>query len=92
MVLWLATIAADKTSWTTEELQRRDFVEALYHAEATNLVRLARLFTDDRAAAEDLVQEAFIKMYHSAGRLKDPAKSSAYLRSIVLNLALVLQF
>ena len=86
-MLWLAVVAAEKTVWTTEEIERRAFVERLYHREVVALVRLARIFTDDRSGAEDIVQEAFIKLYHAAGRISDPKKSSAYLRSIVLNLA-----
>ncbi|MEX1124694.1 MAG: SigE family RNA polymerase sigma factor [Acidimicrobiia bacterium] len=62
-------------------------MESLYKQEATSLVRLARLFTDDRTAAEDLVQEAFIRLFHSAHRIDDPGRAAAYLRSIVLNLA-----
>jgi RNA polymerase sigma-70 factor (sigma-E family) len=48
---------------------------------------LARLFTDDRTGAEDIVQEAFIRLYHAVDRIQDDEKSAAYLRSIVLNLA-----
>jgi RNA polymerase sigma-70 factor (sigma-E family) len=59
----------------------------LFRQEASSLVRLTRLFVDDRNAAEDLVQEAFIRLARSAHRLRDPAKAPAYLRSIVLNLA-----
>ena len=70
-----------------EERGRIAFVERLYHAEAASLVRLARVFTDDRTAAEDLVQEAFIRLYHAIDRIQDPERSTAYLRSIVLNLA-----
>ncbi len=50
-------------------------------------MRLARLFTDDRTGAEDIVQEAFIRLYHAAERIEDTQRSAAYLRSIVLNLA-----
>ncbi len=50
-------------------------------------MRLARLFTDDRNAAEDLVQEAFIRLHRSAHRIHDPEKAAPYLRSILLNLA-----
>jgi RNA polymerase sigma-70 factor (ECF subfamily) len=62
-------------------------VARLFSEEGASLVRLARLFTDDRNAAEDLVQEAFIRLHRSAGRIKDPTKAAPYLRSIVLNLA-----
>ena len=62
-------------------------VVALFEQEGSSLVRLARLFVDDRNAAEDLVQEAFIRLARAAGRIHDPGKAAAYLRSIVLNLA-----
>lgn len=86
-MLWLQVVTADQTSFTDEELERQAFVEALFHAEAASLVRLARLFTDDRTGAEDIVQEAFIRLYHAAHRIRDRGRSAAYLRSIVLNLA-----
>ena len=62
-------------------------VVTLFRQEASSLVRLTRLFVDDRNAAEDLVQEAFIRLARSTHRIEDPAKAPAYLRSIVLNLA-----
>jgi RNA polymerase sigma-70 factor (sigma-E family) len=64
-----------------------DVVAELYRTEATSLVRLARIFTDDRNAAEDLVQEAFIRFQRTVDRIKDPDKAAPYMRSIVLNLA-----
>jgi RNA polymerase sigma-70 factor (ECF subfamily) len=59
----------------------------LFRQEASSLVRLARLFVDDRNAAEDLVQEAFIRLARGGHRIRDREKAPAYLRSIVLNLA-----
>jgi RNA polymerase sigma-70 factor (sigma-E family) len=60
---------------------------SLFEQEAASLTRLARLFTDDRNAAEDLVQEAFVRLHHAAHRIEHPDRAAAYLRSIVLNLA-----
>ena len=62
-------------------------VADLFRAEGRSLVRLARLFVDDRNAAEDLVQEAFIRLARNVHRIEDPVRAPAYLRSIVLNLA-----
>jgi RNA polymerase sigma-70 factor (sigma-E family) len=69
------------------DLDREALLRLLFEREATALVRLARLFTDDRNAAEDLVQEAFVRLHHAAHRIQDPDRAAAYLRSIVLNLA-----
>ncbi len=63
------------------------FVEAMYHEHGRGLVHMVRLFVDDRNAAEDLVQEAFIRLARSAHKIRDDRKAAAYLRSIVLNLA-----
>ena len=62
-------------------------VSELFATEARSLVRLARIFCDDRNAAEDLVQEAFIRLHRSAGTIRDPGRAPAFLRSIVINLA-----
>ena len=59
----------------------------LFRTQARSLVRLARIFTDDRDAAEDIVQEAFIRLHRAAKTIRDPARAPAFLRSIVLNLS-----
>ncbi len=63
------------------------FVVAMYEEHGRGLVRLVRLFVDDRNAAEDVVQEAFIRLSRSVDRIRDPSRAGAYLRSIALNLA-----
>ena len=84
---WLSVVAAEQSSWTADDESRRDLVEAIYGQEATSLLRLARLFTDDRSGAEDIVQEAFIRLFRAVHRIEDESRAVAYVRSIVLNLA-----
>ena len=45
-------------------------VAGLFDAEAASLTRLARFYVDDKTAAEDLVQEAFIRFARHHGRLR----------------------
>jgi RNA polymerase sigma-70 factor (ECF subfamily) len=71
----------------TSEADVHAFVESMYREHGPGLVRMVRLFVDDRNAAEDLVQEGFIRLARSAHRIDDSRKAAAYLRSIVLNLA-----
>jgi RNA polymerase sigma factor (sigma-70 family) len=68
-------------------LDHQHVVLELFNQEARSLVRLARVFVDNRDAAEDIVQEAFIRLSRNAHRIEDTEKAPAYLRSIVLNLA-----
>jgi len=62
-----------------------DGVTALYHAHALGLIRLAHIMLGDRAAAEDVVQDAFCGLYRNWSRLADQAKALPYVRSSVLN-------
>ena len=81
------TSHAASLSTASASMDADALVARLFTEEGASLVRLARLFTDDRNAAEDLVQEAFIRLHRSAERIRDPEKAAPYLRSIVLNLA-----
>ena len=60
-------------------------VGALYRAQAVGLIRLAYLMLGDRAAAEDVVQDAFFGLYRRWDRLADPSGALPYVRSSVLN-------
>jgi RNA polymerase sigma-70 factor (sigma-E family) len=58
----------------------------LYVRHADDAVRLAFLLTGDRGLAEDLVQDAFVRLAGRLVHLRDPGAFDAYLRRTVLNL------
>jgi RNA polymerase sigma-70 factor (sigma-E family) len=60
-------------------------VAALYAEHALGLTRLAQVMLGDRAAAEDVVHDAFCGLCRRWDHLTDPRKAPAYLRSSVLN-------
>jgi len=59
----------------------------LYRAHADGAVRLAYLLTGDRALAEDLVQDAFVRLAGRLVHLRDQQAFEAYLRRTVVNLS-----
>jgi RNA polymerase sigma-70 factor (sigma-E family) len=59
----------------------------LYAEHAAGATRLAYLLTGDRAIAEDLVQEAFVRIAGRLGHLREPSAFQAYLRATVINLS-----
>src|SRR5437899_127698 len=59
----------------------------LYLAHADGAVRLAYLLTGDLALAEDLVQDAFVRLAGRLVHLRDPSAFDAYLRRTVVNLS-----
>jgi RNA polymerase sigma-70 factor (sigma-E family) len=62
----------------------RAAVSELYRQHWPGLVRLAVLMTDDRQAAEDVVQEAFTELY-KRWPLRERGAAVGYLRTAILN-------
>jgi RNA polymerase sigma-70 factor (sigma-E family) len=62
-------------------------LEALYLAHYQQLVRLALLVLGGDAFAEDIVQEAFIRVHGSLSSIRDPERAASYLRVTTMNLA-----
>ncbi len=75
------------------EIERLDRVSdggrlgELYARHAGDAARLAYLLTGDRALAEDLTHEAFVKMFGRFRDLRNPDAFEWYLRRTVVNLA-----
>jgi RNA polymerase sigma-70 factor (sigma-E family) len=62
-------------------------LEALYDAHIANAVRLAYLLTSDRYLAEDLAQDAFVRVSGRFVDLRSPEAFGAYLRRTIINLS-----
>jgi RNA polymerase sigma-70 factor (sigma-E family) len=59
----------------------------LYEQHADEALGLAYLLTGDRALAEDVMQEAFVRVARRLVQLRDPAAFGGYLRRAVVNVA-----
>ena len=70
-----------------EEGVERGSLSELYVAYAPDALRLAFLLTGDRALAEDLVQDAFVRLVGRLRHLREPEAFWAYLRRMIVNLA-----
>ena len=64
---------------------RRERLRQLYELHYADLVRLACLLLDRTEAAEEVVQDAFVKLYGALDRIEDRDATPAYLRSMVMN-------
>jgi RNA polymerase sigma-70 factor (sigma-E family) len=64
-----------------------DRLAEIYVRFAPDGIRLAYLLTGDRTAAEDLVQEAFVRFVGRLHSVRDPGAFDAYLRRTVVNLS-----
>ena len=66
--------------------KRGRLIEQLYVDHQTETVRLAWGLTGDASLAQELAQEAFVRLYVHRRRLRDDAAAPAYLRRTVINL------
>ena len=70
-----------------ERLSPDAAVTALYVAHYRSLVRLAVLLVGDLGTAEEVVQDAYVRMHGSWRRIREPEAALGYLRTTVVNLA-----
>ncbi len=60
-------------------------VTDLFREHHLELVRLALVMVGDLETAEDVVQDAFERLYHGWNGLREPSSALAYARSSVIN-------
>jgi RNA polymerase sigma-70 factor (sigma-E family) len=77
---------AEETS-LGEASEARPIVAQMYREHYTPLVRTIALLVRDVTEAEDIVQEALLRLYRSWDQIRDQARAPAYLRSTAMNLA-----
>lgn len=64
-----------------------DRLGELYRAQGADALRLAYVMTGNREAAEDVTQDAFVRIGRKIFGLKDPDHERAYLFRTVINLS-----
>jgi len=79
------------TDWTSIQAGDEVAFRALFDALYGPLRRFARTFVDDVATAEDLVQEAFVRLWDRRASVAPGTPHQAYLYRSVRNLALNLR-
>jgi RNA polymerase sigma-70 factor (sigma-E family) len=66
---------------------RDECISRLFDEHYRGLCRLAGLLLNDSAAAEEVVQEAFLRTFSSWWRVRHPERAQWYLRASVVNLS-----
>jgi RNA polymerase sigma-70 factor (ECF subfamily) len=74
--------------WVLAEVDQTNLkFEVVYEAEHNRLLRIAYALTGHWAAAEDLTQEAFLRLQQQWRRVSAYERPEAWLRRVLLNLA-----
>jgi len=64
-----------------------DAFETLYHKYKSQLYQTALVITGDRAAAEEILQDCFVRAYAAMGRVNGSPSLSPWLHRIIVNLS-----
>ncbi|MDP9223174.1 MAG: SigE family RNA polymerase sigma factor [Actinomycetota bacterium] len=67
--------------------QRKESVADLYQRHAADAVQLAYLLSGDKHLAEDLAQDAFVRLFGRFQELRKPEAFPFYLRRTIVNLS-----
>jgi RNA polymerase sigma-70 factor (sigma-E family) len=78
---WAAPVAT-----RPPELARQDAVWHLYNRRYADMVRFAAFLTGDVHSAQDIAQDAFVRLLDAWDRIADPERADAYLKTTIVNL------
>jgi RNA polymerase sigma-70 factor (sigma-E family) len=85
MIAAVGSSASQAGTWSA--FDRDTAIERLFRTEYRSLLRLVSLLVDDPASAEDVVQDAFVKLHRAWDRVGAIDDAPSYLRSIAMNTA-----
>lgn len=68
------------------EIARDDAMWHLYERRYADMVRFAAFLTGDVDAAQDIAQEAFVRLLDAWDRIVEPERADAYLKATIVNL------
>ena len=81
----MASITAEPPPEPGRPLHTVTDLASAYREHYAPLVRLASLLLDDVGSCEEVVQDAFVRVWQQGTALRSPDRLPAYLRSAVLN-------
>ena len=83
---WSPPPAAARTRAPNRDAADLDtMIRDLYAEHYQRLVRLSAMLIRDLSTAEEVVQDAFVRLHVAWARLRDPERATAYLRQSVIN-------
>lgn len=80
-------VIAGVGGFQSHEARSTSAVSGLYNEHYPRFVRLAFVLTSDHELAEEIVQDAFARVWRGWGKVRDPTAAVEYLRRTVVNLA-----
>ena len=72
--------------WSAPAPAREAALWELYERRYADMVRFAAFLTGDVDAAQDIAQEAFVRLLDAWDRIVDPERADAYLKATIVNL------
>jgi RNA polymerase sigma-70 factor (sigma-E family) len=86
MVMSERSSSLESGPWSMDEASDPDAaITALFDGHYTRMLRVAVVLLGDRAAAEDVVQDAFLALHSSWARVRDKPEAVGYLHRSVVN-------